>query len=235
MKPNIINPTVTVPADFMLDKLIWNATRYIYTRSSYATSYALDYAALIYDNLTMFNPDRLAFFARDVREGISHRVCWKKNVTVEGEYNDRNRFDAYTLIGQYLENRPDIRFCQYDWVVDCINGTVDVMSRDVWATRYDNTPETLQDHDIGAFQILANVCDRSKWVDVSVKCVDGKIREVVAVPFTNVEQIPDEKDRPTGEYSYHTCYKLLDSLKSGGWVSPEYIINVRSHEEPKEQ
>lgn len=115
--------SISIGADMLLDQLIWCATRYCIGRSSYVTTYAEDYWRVIHRNRNKFNPDRLKFFARDIRAYVSDVVGGYSNVRVENAYNDRIVYDAYTLLTKHLGAVAEVpRDKRY--VVDCLSGEV---------------------------------------------------------------------------------------------------------------
>lgn len=216
---------ITLNADWLMGHLIISAMRYDASRSSYVVSDLTDIALLIHRNRDKFNPDRVEWLARDLRETASHRLDWLMNVHIDNYSNDRNRHDAYTLIAQYLEEYPDIRFCDYDWEVDCISGEVHPDKRkEPLMTSGGNYIQTLCDYDIATIVIAANILDTSRHCIV-VSEYEGRRGETLCFPSICAEQILDDNGRPTGDYSYHTQYKPVD--RPNVWLCDEYIKQVK--------
>lgn len=221
--PNKTNQ-ICLDADWMMNHLIISAMRYDASRSSYIVSDLTDIALLIHRNRDKFNADRVAWLVRDLRETASHRLAWLKNVHVENEFNDRNEYDAYTRIAQHLENTP-IRFCDWDWEVDCISGKVTATGRvEPLTSASGNYIQTLYDCDIATIVTAANIIDTSRHCIV-VSEYEGKSKETLCFPSICAEQILDANDRPTGDYSYRTQYKPAD--RPNVWLCDEYIKQVK--------
>lgn len=121
MKPN---NTITLSAEHFLNEILWPATRYCIGRQSYVTSYAEGYWHIIRQNLDKFDPDRLCFFAADIRAYISDCVSYYDNVHVENAYNDRIRYDAFSLLYKYIEAIPLEERTDETYTVDCLSGEV---------------------------------------------------------------------------------------------------------------
>ena len=218
--------TISLSPDFVLNELIWQATRYISTRSTYVTSYAVDYAALIINNRDKFNSDRLAFFGRDVRMSSSDRVNWKRNVTVNNSSNDVNNYDAYTLIAGHLEKNKDMAFADFDWVVDCLSGEVKAYKRESPQKSYTDIVEELYDMDMPALIKLANAIDESKHVLVTIDGGTGRKIKEVCVPVPLATQVYDNEKHTTVGYSYSTGYCPLNRITSSAVICKSAIIKV---------
>lgn len=114
---------IKISADTLLDQLLWCATRYCIGRSSYVTTYAEDFWQIICHNRAKFNPERLKFFARDIRAYVSDAVGGYSNMRVENAYNDRIVYDAYSLIAKHLDGVTEAP-SDKKYTVDCISGEV---------------------------------------------------------------------------------------------------------------
>ena len=114
---------IILSPDTLLNDLLWQATRYCIGRRSYVSGLAQDYARIIRHNRDKFTPDRLQFYARDIRAEISRCVGYHGNVQVENAYNDIIRHDAYTLLYKHLKDLPE---APYDkkYTVDCVSGEI---------------------------------------------------------------------------------------------------------------
>lgn len=217
---------ITIDADELLNSYIWQAMRYISSRQSYVTTEAVNYAQLILANRDKFNPQRLAFFCGDVREQISQRVNWKRNVHVENYHNDICKYDAYSIIASYLEKLHDIEFADYEWYVDCLTADVDIQKREepLMETGLDRKAE-LHDIDILFFIKLANAIDTSTHCKVTTKW-RNEIEETIAIPHPIALQKWDKNERNCVGYTYHTVYCPLDRITSSAWIAPEYITEI---------
>lgn len=122
------NKKITLDADWLMNNCLCWAMRYCMYRSSYATSDVIDMAQLINANRDKFNENKINIVIRDLRNCANERLEYLDNVKLE------NRLDAplvaYQLIAKELVLNPNIRFCDYDWFVDCFTGNVDIAMRD---------------------------------------------------------------------------------------------------------
>lgn len=135
------------------DNLLWCATRYCIGRHSYVSTYAEDFWRIINANRGKFNPNRLKFFARDVRTEVSCVVNYHGNVQVENVYNDRIVYDAYTLLARLPHIQKDV-----EYTVDCISGEI---------TEEPYKTNGLQTH----FNLSEWACDLLPWVRLA-NCID---------------------------------------------------------------
>lgn len=115
--------SISIGADMLLDQMIWCATRYCIGRKSYVCSYAEDYWHVIRRNRDKFNPDRLKFFARDIRAYVSDVVGGYSNVRVENAYNDRIVYDAYSLLAKHLYGFTEPPH-NTKYTLDCVSGEI---------------------------------------------------------------------------------------------------------------
>lgn len=216
---------ICLDADWLMNHLIISAMRYDASRSSYIVSDLTDIALLIHRNRDKFNKDRVEWLVRDLREQASHRLAWLKNVHVENDSNDRNNHDAYTLIARHLQDNPEMRFCDWDWKVDCMSGLVISNKRETpLMTNSGYHTQTLCDGDIATIVTAANILDTSRHCIV-VSEYEGKREETLCFPSICAEQILDANGRPTGDYSYRTCYRPVD--RPHVWLCEEYIKEIK--------
>ena len=216
---------IILDTDWLMKKLIISAMRYDAYRSSYVVSDLTDIALLIHRNRDKFNADRVEWLARDLRETASQRLAWLANVNVEDEFNDRNKHDAYNLIAQHLEKNTDMRFCDYDWEVDCLSGDLIAHPREEPLTTFSgNYLQSLYDCDIATIVTAANILDTSRHCIVASE-YEGRRGETLCFTAICAEQILDANDRPTGDYSYRTQYKPVD--RPNVWLCDEYIKQVK--------
>lgn len=151
---------ITLDADFVLDDLMFWAMRYISGRCTYATSAALDYAKLIADNRNKFNPDRLLFFARDVRSEICDRLKFKSNIDMVGDSNHMIVRDAYSLIKAEMMamDIPWTDSHKYHYDVDCVSCTCNILPLD--KNKWNEYRALHNDIDVAGFALLADSIDR---------------------------------------------------------------------------
>lgn len=205
--------------------LIISAMRYDASRSSYIVSDLIDIAQLIHRNRDKFDADRVAWLARDLREQASDRLRWLSNVNADNTFNDRIVHDAYTLIAKHLQTNPDMRFCDYDWEVDCVSGKVYADKRDApLMTNGGYHTQTLYDCDIATIVDAANLIDESCHRTV-VSEYQGKREEKRCFPSILAEQIYNEEKHICEDYTYSTQWKPAD--RPHVWVAEEYIEEIK--------
>jgi hypothetical protein len=153
---------VEIDSETLLDTILFSAIRYCIGRHSYVVGDAIDFARVIDDNREKFNPRRLKFLARDIREQTSN--CLERyfdNVHVEGAYNDRINVSAHRLIAEFMEGAA-IDFREYEFDTDCTEGRITVRKAELWMNK-----TTIYFSDIEPFEKLADVID-NKFVEVRV-------------------------------------------------------------------
>ncbi len=190
--------SITLSADTLLDKLMWQATRYCIGRHSYVSSYAEDYWRIIRKNWDKFNYDRLKFFARDIRAEVSDVVNYHSNIKVVNAYNDRIVYDAYTLLMR-LPWIPEDRVT----IVDCISG--DIVLEDTDNFKGSKFIPSEWEHDLLPWIRLANCIDRQYEVDYEV---NGRIEKEICI------------QEPDGTYA---CVERWNAL-----LCPEFIKEVKN-------
>lgn len=160
----------------LLDQMIWCATRYCIGRSSYVTTYAEDYWRVIRRNRDKFNPDRLKFFARDIRAYVSNVVGCCHNVRVENAYNDCIVYDAFTLLSKYLDGMAEAPHDK-KFTVDCVSGEVaeENYNPNGYPVYFNHSE---RQHDLLPWVRLANCIDRQYEVTCEK---DGKIEKAVCI------------------------------------------------------
>lgn len=220
MKINQMKNRISLDADWLMEYLIIGAMRYG------ATHRLVDIAKLIHNNRSKFNANRVSWLARDMREQATHRLQWLDNVLCKNDFNDRIVYDGYTAIAKHLQANTDMRFCDYDWEVDCISGKVYADKRESPLYLHGNTEylQTLYDCDIATIVNAANIIDKSCH-RIVVTEYEGKAGETLCFPSISVEQILNDKGRPTGDYTYKSQWKPLD--RPHAYVPKEYVKEAR--------
>lgn len=218
---------ISIDPDWLMNHLIISAMRYDASRSSYIVSDLVDIASLIHNNRDKFNQDRIQWLARDLRSIASDRLNWLQNVTCDGVGNDRIVYDAYTLIAKHLQKNPDIRFCDYDWEVDCVSGKIDKLKREEPLYPYGDKKyvQPLYDCDISTIVTAANIIDKSCHCIVITE-YQSKTQEALCFPSVCHDQILDTAGRPVGDYCYNIQYKLVNSPRT--WVAKQFIMSIKN-------
>lgn len=220
-----MSDNITLDADFLMKHLIISAMRYDASRSSYIVSDLIDIAKLIHNNRDKFNSDRVAWLARDLREQASDRLRWLSNVNADNTFNDRIVTDAYTLIAKHLQANPDMRFCDYDWEVDCVSGEVYADKRETpLVTNGGHHTQTLYDCDISTIADAANIID-TDCHRIVVSEYEGEVKETLCFPSVLAEQIWNEERRVCEDYSYKMQWKPVD--RPHVYLIDEYIKEVK--------
>lgn len=216
---------ITLDTDWLMNHLIISAMRYDASRSSYIVSDLIDIAQLIHRNRDKFNADRVKWLARDLREQATHRLQWLKNVICNNDSNDRIVSDAYTLIAKHLQAHPEIRFCHYDWEVDCVSGKVYANKRETpLMTNGGFHTQTLYDHDIATIVDAANIIDESCH-RIVVAEYEGKEKETLCFPSIWAKQIYNEEKHICEDYTYEMQWKPVD--RPHVYVAHEYITEIK--------
>ena len=232
MTKKILNPTVAVDADTLLD-LMMRAARYdVGGKTGMADSTARTIMLTVTANRDLFDEGRLRRLAADIRENISRNVAFYKNVRTEHEWNHCNRFDAYSRIAEVLERHPDYRFNELDFSVDCEGGEVTVTHRDRPVAGLVN--RDLHDPFIEPWVKLANVLDRSKWWRVTVE-YDGRTETLTCIGWPQGVQEYDEKLHETTGYTYRTVYTPIGKASGSSWIAENCIKEVEPYEEEEGQ
>lgn len=214
---------IELDADWLLDNcLVW-AARYCASRSSYAISYLSDYVTLINKNREKFNPNRVQHLASDLRRIASERLSFYKNVKVENYYNSCNTYEAYYLIGEYLANHPDMRFCDYNWNVDCVTGQIDIEKRDEPLLDFTGRIKSLYDMDIDIVSRAAAMLSNSQHFKVTTR-YNGKEEWTIAAKHISAEQIYDKVKHETIDFKYRVVYISLNRADS--YITPKYITEI---------
>ena len=217
----IINPTISIDADTLLNDFIWNAARYAIRRCTYMSGLHRDIWGVLKGNLDKFNHERLMFFARDIKAEVSDRCRWWINVDTEGAYNDRIRYDAYTLLGKYMCEHPDTDAKHTKFIVDCIKGTVATEPWEKPERWIGDAWDGLGDCDIDGWQTLAMKIDRLDAVQVTTE-YEGKTETYPCIPvYTCVRYSADEPWR--WELRYNPIDKPASTI-----IAEEYIRKVES-------
>lgn len=193
---------IKIGADTLLNELTWCATRYCIGRKTYVTSYAKDYCDIIRANRDKFNPERLKFFARDIRANVSDVVGWYSDVRVENAYNDRIVYDAYTLLTKHLQGVTEPS-CNVRYIVDCISGevTTEAYEPKDYATYFD--PQSCE-YDLLPWVRLANCIDRQ----FEVTCEnDGNVEKAICI------QDPDGRYTCADDWNRYADPKYIKEIK----------------------
>lgn len=149
------NETISIDQDYLLNEMIWPATRYCIGRHSYVSGYARDYLSTILKNWDKFNENRVLFYARDIMTEISNSMNWWDNVKTENSYNDIIKYDSHFLLCRYLAEHPEVKFESNKFTIDCLTGEV---TSKPWEKSTDRTYYThsFPDHDLSQWSKLAN-------------------------------------------------------------------------------
>lgn len=172
------NKKITLDADWLINNCLCWAMRYCMYRSSYASSDTLEMAQLINANRDKFNENKINIIIRDLRNCANERLEYLDNVELE------NRLDAplvaYQLIAKELAENPDIRFCDYDWDVDCYTGEIKRTKREKPLLLNDDPdyPERLHDCDIDSVVKAIAILDKENRYIVKTK-FNGKKAETI--------------------------------------------------------
>lgn len=221
------NIQISLETDWLMNHLIISAMRYDASRSSYIVSDLIDIAGIIHKNRDKFDEDRVKWLVRDLRETASNRLGYLKNVQCNNNYNDRIVYDAYTLIAKHLQDNPDIRFCDYDWEVDCISGKINTYKRNEPLYKFGdgNYVQPLYDCDISTIVTAANIIDKSCHCIV-VSEYQGKTSEDLCFPSVCHGYVFNQDGKPAEDYTYNIQYKLVDSPHT--WVVKKFITSIKS-------
>lgn len=159
------NNEITIDADWLINSCLCWAMRYCMYRSSYATSDTLEMAQLINANRDKFNENKINIIIRDLRNCANERLEFLDNVELDNRLD--YPFVAYQLIAKELAENPDIRFCDYDWYVDCFTGETKRTKRDKPLMIYQGAdcPMRLYDCDIDIVAIAIGILDKdNRWL-----------------------------------------------------------------------
>lgn len=179
-----------------IDTCIWASARYFIGRKTIAAAqHAADIANYINEHKSKFNQVRLQFYAKDIRDCISHHIGFENNVHVEG-YSDK--IDAFSLmcfwLDDYLKQNPDkiLNFSSqnldsdkyfqpnnYIWYVDLSKQTVDVEINSNKSGYPMNWDETVVD--LVPWIKLAGFLDKTHHLQIEYP--KGTIQEVDAFAF----------------------------------------------------
>lgn len=219
---------ITIGAQMLKDLFI-DSARYACGRfTAHARCVADDILRIIHRNRGKFSEDWLAFYASDIRENISDEINGRPNIHISQAYNGTNRYDAYTLIAQWLEHNPNCRCDHYDFIVNCRTGDVKATKRDI-PLPYSGI-DSLRADRLEPWVRLANYLDRSKWRKVTVR-FNGADKEFVCVPGILSAPIYDKEERHNVGMRYTAIFHDIDKLPSPAWIAPEYITDIKTLEE----
>lgn len=169
---------ISLDADYLLDELIWPATRYCIGRHSYVSSYAREYWNIIRQHRDSFDEERLQFYARDVKAEISNDMNWWDNVRTVESFNSTINFDSYYLLSKYLCEHPDCDFANTDFTINCLNGEIETSEREKSVTIYQNS---MPQHSLAEWSKLASsIADQ---LSVVIKNAEGKEENVNVIAF----------------------------------------------------
>ena len=212
---------VRVSPENLLEELIFPATRYCIGRHSYVSSYAMDYWNIIKANRDVISKHRLLFYAGDIKAEVSNVMNWWDNVRVENAYNDRIVYDAYFLITKYMYEHQDVVFRDYDFVIDCITGNVDVYKRETPLTDSELAWNGLPNHDLSQWSALASrIADT---FEITARKEDGGTEKVnVCISYDLVRYYGEE------EPHWEKFHDVADSWKR---IVPEELIVKETEEQ----
>lgn len=167
---------VKLSGDTLLNELMWPAARYCIGRHTYVSSYAETYWQIIRNNRKAFNEEELQFFARDIKTYIANSMRWWKNIDVEGNGNDRIKYDPYFLLTRLMyesqtikDNDPEafsIHFASTDFGIDCISGEVAMRKRERPLDNADMVWANVPDNDLEGWSLLARCISDAYTVQV---------------------------------------------------------------------
>ncbi len=190
------------PTDF--DNLLWCATRYCIGRHSYVSGYAQDFWRIIQSNREHLKQDHLEFFARDIRAEVSDRMNRYRNISVQNAYNDCIRYDALTLLADYVQKHPEQKESETSYEINCITGEV---YSEPWEPndKYPFPFQVCNEIDLPYWVLLANCIDRQ--YEVTLNC-NGNVRKELCIKHPTIG----------GEYTvvnnWSTC------------VCPQFMVDV---------
>lgn len=163
------------PTDF--DNLLWCATRYCIGRHSYVSGYAQDFWRIIQRNRGLLKEDRLKFFARDIRAEISNRMNCYGNILVHNADNHCIKYDALSLLANYVQNHPEQKEGETFYEIDCITGNVEASSWAIESCRSALLPFYIcNEFDLPYWALLANCIDRQ--YEVALNCNGNERKEL---------------------------------------------------------
>lgn len=171
------NNEITVDAKWLMDSCLCWAMRYCMYRKSYAVLDMLEMVELINKNREKFNEGKIGIIVRDLRNCSNERMGWEfKNVEIDNSIDAP--FVAYDLIAKELVKNPDIHFYDYDWYVNCINGTLERTKREKPYTLHEcgDTLQRLYDCDLDTISKAIAMLDLNNRYIVKTK-YDGKEAE----------------------------------------------------------
>jgi len=141
------------------------------------SSYAQDFWHIIQSNRDNLKQDRLEFLARDIRAEVSDRINRYSNISVNNAYNDRIKYDALTLLANYVRKHPEQIECETFYEIDCITGEVDTSSWAIESHRSSSLPFCVSNEmDLSYWVLLANCIDRQ--YEVSLNCNGNERKEI---------------------------------------------------------
>lgn len=198
------NNEIKLDADWLMNNCLCWAMRYCMYRSSYATSDTLEMAELINKNRDKFNENKINVILRDLRNCANERLGYLDNVELDN-YLDAPLV-AYHLIAKELAENPDIRFCDYDWKVDCFTGVVERTKRGkpLLLNGITDSTQRLYDCDIDSVVNAIAILDQNNRYIVKTE-YNGNKAETLCIALYDAESL----DRG-GEEKWKLCYKPLD-------------------------
>lgn len=159
------------------DNLLWCATRYCIGRHSYVSGYAQDFWRIIQRNRGLLKEDRLKFFARDIRAEISNRMNCYGNILVHNADNHCIKYDALSLLANYVQNHPEQKEGETFYEIDCITGNVEASSWAIESRRSALLPFYIcNEFDLPYWALLANCIDRQ--YEVPLNCNGNERKEL---------------------------------------------------------
>ena len=141
------------------------------------SSYAQDFWRVIQNNREHLKQDHLEFFARDIRAEVSERINRYGNISVQNAYNDCIKYDALTLLADYVRKHPEQKEGETFYEIDCITGNVEAAS---WATESRRSAlfpfYICNEFDLPYWALLANCIDRQ--YEVTLNCNGNERKEL---------------------------------------------------------